>query len=174
MTELYIARPGELALEGTVGLSQYGLCNEGKTITNETHEEYYNLQVLPNMYYNHTLYPQVKSVVFFLQFSAPNHSMHFSSPITINSSKLNYRCGNKIILGNIVTLLDLPVWTNGDSASDIQFPIAILAVFGIHFKLCTYLLILEHRTLITLPVTVQRQMSFSSNTWNSWGKKMQY
>jgi hypothetical protein len=72
-------------------------------------------------------------VVFFLLFSAPNHCMHFFSPMPINSSKLNYPYVNKIVLGNTVKLLDLSVSTNGDGASDLYFSIAFLAVFAIRF-----------------------------------------
>jgi hypothetical protein len=51
----------------------------------------------------------------------------------INSSKLNYLFVNKIILGNTVTLLDLPLSTNRDGASDLQFSMGFLAVFAIPF-----------------------------------------
>jgi len=58
--------------------------------------------------------------------------------------------------------LDLPVSTNGENATDMQFPVAFLAVFAIHFKLCTYLFILDNRTLINFTDTLHKQMSFSS------------
>jgi hypothetical protein len=55
--------------------------------------------------------------------------MHLFSPMPINSSKLNFLCLNKIILGNIFTLFDLCVSANGDGASDLQVSVAALAVY---------------------------------------------
>jgi hypothetical protein len=104
-TERDIGLSGELAVEGTADMSQYGLYKEWLTITNRTREEYYTMQILPNMQYHHTFYPQVMPVVFFLQFTALNNSIHFFSPMPINSSKLNFLYMNKIMLGDIFYII---------------------------------------------------------------------